>query len=93
MLKAKQSNADALFVYTNEEESARTLSELRKQGYDKPIIGESTLTNEKVVELRRRRQRCRRARRADRRCAEPDHAGVRQSYEAEYKSTVPTTMR
>jgi branched-chain amino acid transport system substrate-binding protein len=47
VLKVKQSNADALFVYTNEEESARALRELRKQGYDKPIIGESTLTNER----------------------------------------------
>jgi len=51
VLKVKQSNADALFVYTNEEESARALRELRKQGYDKPIVGESTLTNEKVIEL------------------------------------------
>ena len=51
MLKAKQSNADALFVYTNEEESARALRELKKQGYDKPIIGETTLTGQKVIEL------------------------------------------
>jgi branched-chain amino acid transport system substrate-binding protein len=51
VLKVKQSNADVLFIYTNEEESARALRELRKQGYDKPIVGESTLTNEKVVEL------------------------------------------
>ena len=51
VLKVKQSNADALFVYTNEEESARALRELRKQGYDKPIVVESTLTNEKVIEL------------------------------------------
>jgi len=51
VLKAKQANADALFVYTNEEESARLLKELRKQGYDKPIIGETTLANEKVIEL------------------------------------------
>ena len=51
VLKAKQSNADALFVYTNEEESARALRELRKQGYDKPIIGETTLTSQKVIEL------------------------------------------
>ncbi len=50
-LKAKQSNADALFVYTNEEESARALRELKKQGYDKPIIGETTLTGQKVIEL------------------------------------------
>ena len=51
VLKAKQSGADALFVYTNEEESARALRELRKQGYDKPIVGETTLTSQKVIEL------------------------------------------
>jgi branched-chain amino acid transport system substrate-binding protein len=51
VLKAKQSNADALFVYLHEEESARILRELRKQGYDKPIIGETTLANQKVIEL------------------------------------------
>ena len=51
VLRAKQSNADALFVYTNEEESARALRELRKQGYDKPIVGETMLTSQKVIEL------------------------------------------
>ena len=51
VLKAKQANADALFVYLHEEESARILRELRKQGYDKPIVGETTLANEKVLEL------------------------------------------
>ena len=51
VLKVKQSGADALFAYTNEEESARALRELRKQGYDKPIIGETTLTGQKVIEL------------------------------------------
>lgn len=51
VLRAKQSNADALFVYTNEEESARALRELRKQGYEKPIVGETTLTSQKVIEL------------------------------------------
>ena len=51
VLKAKQSNADALFVYTNEEEAARCLRELRKQGYDKPIVGETVLTSQKVIEL------------------------------------------
>jgi len=51
VLKAKQSGADALFVYTNEEESARVLKELRKQGYDKPVVGETTLANDKVIEL------------------------------------------
>ncbi len=51
VLKVKQSNADAVFVYTNEEESARALRELKKQGYDKPIIGETTLTSQKVIEM------------------------------------------
>jgi branched-chain amino acid transport system substrate-binding protein len=51
VLKAKQSGADSLFVYMHEEESARLLRELRKQGYDKPIIGETTIANEKVLEL------------------------------------------
>lgn len=51
VLKAKQSNADVLFVYTNEEESARALKELRKQGWTKPIIGETTLTGQKVIDL------------------------------------------
>jgi branched-chain amino acid transport system substrate-binding protein len=51
VLKAKQSNADALFAYSNEEESARLLRELRKQGYDKPVVGETTLTSQKVIEL------------------------------------------
>ncbi len=51
VLKAKQSNADGIFAYTNEEESARLLRELRKQGWTKPVIGETTLTNQKVIEL------------------------------------------
>jgi branched-chain amino acid transport system substrate-binding protein len=51
VLKAKQVNADALFAYLNEEESARLLRELRKQGYDKPIVGETTIMGQKVIEL------------------------------------------
>ena len=51
VLKAKQSNADAVFVYLNEDESARILKELRKQGWAKPIIGETTLTGQKVIDL------------------------------------------
>ncbi|CAN7368165.1 MULTISPECIES: ABC transporter substrate-binding protein [unclassified Variovorax] len=51
VLRAKQSNADALFAYSNEEESARLLRELRKQGWTKPIIGETTLTGQKVIDL------------------------------------------
>jgi branched-chain amino acid transport system substrate-binding protein len=51
VLKVKQSNADGVFAYSNEEESARILRELRKQGWTKPIIGETTLTGQKVIEL------------------------------------------
>jgi len=51
VLKAKQANADIVFVYTNEEESARALRELRKQGVSKPIVGETTLVGQKVIEL------------------------------------------
>ena len=51
VLRAKQANADALFAYLNEEESARLLRELRKQGYDKPIVGETTIMGQKVIEL------------------------------------------
>ena len=51
VLKAKQSNADVIFVYTNEEEAARALRELRKQGVTKPIVGETVLTGQKVIEL------------------------------------------
>ncbi len=51
VIKTKQSNADALFMYINEDESARALKELRKQGWTKPIIGETTLTGQKVIDL------------------------------------------
>ncbi len=51
VLKAKQANADAIFVYLNEEESARALRELRKQGVTKPLVGETVLASQKVIEL------------------------------------------
>jgi branched-chain amino acid transport system substrate-binding protein len=51
VLKAKQSGADGVFAYSNEEESARILRELRKQGWNKPVIGETTLTGQKVIDL------------------------------------------
>jgi branched-chain amino acid transport system substrate-binding protein len=51
VLKAKGANPDGIFVYTNEEESARALRELRKQGWTKPVIGETVLTSQKVIEL------------------------------------------
>jgi branched-chain amino acid transport system substrate-binding protein len=51
VVKVKAANADAIFVYTNEEESARFLREARKQGIKAPLIGETTLLGQKVIEL------------------------------------------
>jgi len=51
VIKVKRSNPDAVFVYLNEEESARFLREARKQGLDKPLIGETTLLGQKVIDL------------------------------------------
>jgi branched-chain amino acid transport system substrate-binding protein len=51
VVKAKNANADVIFVYTNEEESARFLREARKQGVKTPLIGETTLLGQKVIEL------------------------------------------
>jgi len=50
-IKVKASIADAVFVYLNEEESARFLRAIKQQGYDKPIVGETTLLGAKVIEL------------------------------------------
>lgn len=49
--KLKDANADAAFVYMNQEESARFLIEAKKQGLTTPLIGEVTLTEAKVIEL------------------------------------------
>jgi branched-chain amino acid transport system substrate-binding protein len=51
VVKAKAANADAIFVYTNEEESARFLREAKKQGVTVPLIGETTLLGQKVIDL------------------------------------------
>ena len=51
VVKLKAASADAIFVYTNEEESARFLREARKQGVTKPLIGETTLLGQKVIDM------------------------------------------
>ena len=51
VVKSKAANVDAIFVYTNEEESARFLREARKQGITVPLIGETTLLGQKVIDL------------------------------------------
>ncbi len=49
--KIKAANPDAVFIYLNEEESARILKELKRQSVTAPLIGETTLVGQKVVEL------------------------------------------
>jgi len=51
VVKAKAASPDAIFVYTNEEESARFLREAKKQGIAVPLIGETTLLGQKVIDL------------------------------------------
>jgi branched-chain amino acid transport system substrate-binding protein len=51
VVKIKAANADAIFVYVNEEESARFLKEAKKQGVTVPLIGETTLLGQKVIDL------------------------------------------
>lgn len=45
------SDAQALFIYMNEEESARLLTELKNQGFEKPIFGETTLIAQSTIDL------------------------------------------
>jgi branched-chain amino acid transport system substrate-binding protein len=49
--KIKAANPDAVFIYVNEEESARILKEIKRQGVTAPLIGETTLVGQKVIEL------------------------------------------
>lgn len=51
VLKVKNANADAAFVYLNEEESARFLRAIRRINYEKPLIGDVTLLGARVLEL------------------------------------------
>jgi branched-chain amino acid transport system substrate-binding protein len=50
-LKVKNANPDIVFIYLNEEESARILKELRKADIKAPLVGETTLIGQKVIEL------------------------------------------
>ena len=51
VIKLKNTKAEAIFVYTNEEESARFLIEAKRQGITTPLFGETTLLSQKVVDL------------------------------------------
>lgn len=47
----QKSDAEAVFSYINEEESARLLTELKKLGNKKPLFGETVLISAKVIQL------------------------------------------
>jgi len=49
--KAKNSGADAVFGYMTAEDAARFLKEARKQNIQVPLVGETVLLNQAVVEL------------------------------------------
>jgi len=51
VLRAKQADPDVVFAYLTEEEGARLLREFKKQGFAKPIVGETTIIGQKVIEL------------------------------------------
>jgi len=51
VIKLKSAKADAIFVYCNEEESARFLIEAKRQGITTPLFGETTLLSQKVVDI------------------------------------------
>jgi branched-chain amino acid transport system substrate-binding protein len=51
VVKLKGANADAVFVYSNEEECARIMREARKQGLKGPFVGDTTLLSQKTIEL------------------------------------------
>jgi branched-chain amino acid transport system substrate-binding protein len=49
--KVQASGADAAFVYLNEDESARILKEFKRQNVTAPLMGETTLVGQKVIDL------------------------------------------
>jgi branched-chain amino acid transport system substrate-binding protein len=51
VIKVKAAKADAIFLYVNEEECARFLKEAKKQGINTPIVGETTVLSQKVIDL------------------------------------------
>lgn len=51
VVKLRSANADAVFVYSNEEECARIMREARKQGLKGPFVGDTTLLSQKTIEL------------------------------------------
>jgi len=80
VVKIKAANADAIFVYVNEEESARFLREAKKQGVKTALIGETTLLGQKVIDLAQgAAEGVAGPRRPHGRCADPCREGVRRT--------------
>lgn len=50
-IRIRNANVDAVFVYLNEDESARFLLAARQQNVNKPMIGETTLLGARVIQL------------------------------------------
>ncbi|MEZ4606052.1 MAG: ABC transporter substrate-binding protein [Deinococcales bacterium] len=51
VLQAMMMNTDAIFAYTNEEESARLLMALKQQDTSIPVFGEAVLLSQTVLDL------------------------------------------
>ncbi|SDG21693.1 branched-chain amino acid transport system substrate-binding protein [Celeribacter baekdonensis] len=51
ILKIKNTGAEAVFIYLTEEESARFLIEAKKQGLNIPMVGDTVLASQKVIDL------------------------------------------
>jgi branched-chain amino acid transport system substrate-binding protein len=49
--KARRAGADAIFVYYHEEENARFLREVRRQGVTVPLVGDTTLMDAQTIKL------------------------------------------
>ena len=79
VVKIKAANADAIFVYTNEEESARFLQRGQEAGHQSAADRRDDAARPKGHRSRRRRRRRRAGPcRPHRRCADPRGAGVRR---------------
>ena len=90
VIKLKGAKADAVFVYTNEEESARFLIEAKRQGLSTPLFGETTLLSQKVVELAGPAANGVRGHVGlERGCADAGDPGVRQEVQRRASSTCP----
>lgn len=48
--KLKAANMDALLLYANESESIDVLKELKKQGYNKPVVSDGLVASQKVID-------------------------------------------